>query len=263
MNNKQKKRKERLRQKLQEANQRETSPVIDEREHFLSMDEAVEKHGKNGKVKAILYDRVSSNTQSMTANAESRKPFLQNECKNGGAKVVEYVCETASGYSHSLPEREVIFTAVVLARENKAVLVVPCIDRLVRAESGGKFDPLTEKDIQRVMEVTGSVSIVSIIPPGTPMKQCRSLLTKWGQAGKNKPGGRPRKKRPFEMKKRRQQFSPIVAKLRKRGLTYEAIRKRIWRKYKTEISRSTVRRWCLEWENTMQNGRYETGRRKK
>lgn len=222
------------------------SPVIDEKLHFHSKEEAVGKLGKNGEMEAVLYIRVSTDAQKK--NVEARINDIIEDYKKAGIKIIKVFAEVAPGWSNCLGERKKLPQAVCLAKEKGVSIAVTSVDRMIRSVTGGKYDPLREWDIVELQKITGNVPIISLIPPGTPMKKVTGYLTRLGHKGKGNKGGRPRNKYPGYKNDIREAHRDEVIQLHWEDVSYRKIAKMIFEKYKIKISKSTIHKWMNDME---------------
>ena len=197
---------------------------------------------KGKRLSVVLYDRSSYETQRQ--NLELRRPIIIDELapKYGvRLRIKRYAGEVADGRSSRLRRRIELRKAIEYCRKYRCVLLVPCVDRLVRPARYARenqFSLLCEADLERLKKLTHEVVVASIIPPGTPPKKARGLLGAWRL---NK-GGRPKAKPSGYKKMRRKKYRPIARKLRKKGRSYNAIRIALAGRG-ADIPKSTVVRW--------------------
>ena len=219
---------------------------IDEKKFFMSVEELREKF-PDEEILVVLYDRVSTSTQEKDKNMETREAVFRAECERHGLIAVAYFCEAANGESDQFSEREVFREAAMFALENDAILVFPCVNRLVRT-AGEYGSPLTYDDILPLKALFQNIGIkrkhlASLIPPGTPNNKAEGILKKWGQIGKENKGGRPKKTVPVKKKEIREEYLPIAREMKERGYTIDEIVEKLKSEYGVELPRSTVGGW--------------------
>jgi len=224
------------------SGKKEGHRLIRESDYFHSVEEIKEERGQKGGILAVLYDRGSTPQQEM--NVEAREKGLRAECKKRGLKVLAYFPEVKNGVFDQLHKRKELHKAIRFAKKSNAVLVVPCIDRLIRASSrDGLFDPLRKRHIMELQKFLKNVPVVSLIPPDTPMREVRGKVSQRGQKGKGNKGGRPKKNPPGYKKARQKKFFDEVIRLYKKGFSYQRISRKIYRRHNERIPISTIGRW--------------------
>ena len=200
---------------------------IDPNHYFYTLDELCELL-ENGKFrhltwKVVIYDRLSHKTQAEKRNAEVRRERIERMVKAKGFEVIGYYCETINGRSQYLEDRTELRKAVELAKTQKAILVFPSAARACRPEEFHPQDnpdaPLLQRDLDRFEAMTyfGRVAVAIIFLSE------RGPFTALGQAGRDKHGGRPRKKPPGYLKQRQKKYLPEVIRCHKREMSYRAI----------------------------------------
>ena len=211
--------------------------------YFWSL-EIYRKHHPGKPIRGVLYDRVSKSDNE--DNMKARKPGLLAECQREGIEVIAYFAEIANGRSDRLSKRKILREAYRFAEENNAVLVVPSVNRLIRAAVEEKDAPLRLSDLQNqddFLEELGSgwMDVISLTPPGSSREIVRGRLVAFGQVGKENTGGRPRN--PGYMARRKRKFYPIAMEKREQGFSYREIPEEILREHNARIPHITVFYW--------------------
>lgn len=184
----------------------------------------------------VLICRVSRLPQYRKGNLKAQELFLKSEAEKLGCKVIHVHCYVGSGYDPYLDP------AVEIALQNEASLVALTVDRFIRPESyKGKHDKtalLKVRHLKLLKHLTKGLPLYTYMDPDCTPGDSRSLLTKIGQLMKSR-GGRPTEQR-IKFKKK---WRPIAIELRKEGLSYEEIAKKIRHKSSGEISKWAIRNW--------------------
>lgn len=226
-----------------------TITIIDEEKVFMSVKRLREKF-PDEEIFIVLYDRVSTPMQKK--NLEAREAVLRAKCARYGLIVIAYFAEVANGKSDRLFERDKLREAATFALENEAILVFPCVNRLVR--TAGEFDdPLTDDDMRPLKTFFMNMGmnrdhLAFLVPPGTPAEEVNGLLKEWGQAGKGNKGGRPKKAHPGKKKEFREKYLPIVKEMWESGHTIDGIVEKLLLERGTKAKRSTIGDWVKSFQ---------------
>ena len=224
------------------------SELINERDYFKSLDDLMNRLPKGKRLRVVLYDRSSSHTQKN--NPKNREQTIVNELteKYGDKLCIEGqpFSEAEHGQSFCLYKRAEFLKAIEYCRKHGCVLLAPSVNRIIRRgdpnSTEDTFLPLRERDMKRLLKLTCGVMMATIIPPGTPYKEVRSQLIKWGQAGTGNRGGRPPKKQPGK-KWLQQQFEQEAYDLLCKGYSYREVSDFLKEKYGERIPHNTIWGW--------------------
>jgi DNA invertase Pin-like site-specific DNA recombinase len=166
---------------------------------------------------------------------------LKAELEKRGFTVIAVYEEIVPGWEDMYSERWgrlELERAIVRAKDAKAVLVAPSVDRFRRSwnpkwRKKQPQPPLNLFEIKRLLDEADGVQLATLIHPDTPPEQVRSEQTKRGQAGKASYGGRPKETK----KAKRLRLVPVARALWKKGCSYRRIGRRL------KVHWSTVRDW--------------------
>lgn len=177
--------------------------------------------------KVILVCRVSSCEQNHTGNLDDQVANLGRRAAALGVVVVDVVRFVGSGYDPWW-----LASAVDDAKREGAVFFAETTDRFVRSILyHSKNEPLKgfadaqarQPDLDGLAYWAAGVELVTDLPPNASPKEVRSYQRKRGQAAKGCKGGRPRKTKPGDKKRRREALKPRALKWRSQGLSIRDI----------------------------------------
>jgi DNA invertase Pin-like site-specific DNA recombinase len=196
---------------------------------------------KKGVLVAVVYVRVSTQKQSNNGNLDDQEKRLIDELKARGIQVIVVYREVCAGYCRD--ERKELIAAIEHAQRENAILVAESLDRLIRPENyeGNRDDniPLNIQDLEWLKQISGDVPLTTFIAPCFTAYEIRSNRIRGGQE-RNGRGGRPRKNRPNEYKKRASKEDlQEVLKLSKCGHSVRDIARIL------ERGKSTIYDWLL------------------
>ncbi len=201
----------------------------------------------------VLLLRVSSRQQGRRRNLDAQRENLTRAVEEKGGKVVAVIQHEWSGTGPEW-ERKLAHAGRV-TRQHDAVLLSVTLDRMLRPHAYRSDNALscqaqpTTAELQTLAAATDCRMMTFAHPDATPGK-CRSLLTRWGQQYKSRPGGRPRKPDtlPGHCKRVADKWRPIVLKLaaRWRGSKFRLFKRLCRRAGEQVVSYPTVCKWLRE-----------------
>ncbi len=162
-----------------------------------------------------------------------------------GFTVLRGIGEISSGSIFDPAKRPKLVRAVELAKKFQATIVFADTDRLIRSSRYSKDNNAlaTNGEFDALMKIFDGVPVATIQHPDIPRKGrngIRSNESKRGQAHRGNSGGRPRKTRPGDKKRKKEKYIEPVRQLRVQNATYREIEKQL------EVPRETARRWMEE-----------------
>ncbi len=172
-------------------------------------------------MKARIYCRESTGMQRYKRNLDTYEKKLRSELEKRGIPIVGVHRVICSGWMHD--DRWALKKAVRQAQKDttgKTVIVAPSTDRFLRNKffTTKKPDTLpTEAEFEQLMELTGGVPLVTLLPPDMSPRKVRGYQTRWGQQVKGNKGGRPKKNKPGYKKEIRLEKKPRALKYREGG----------------------------------------------
>jgi DNA invertase Pin-like site-specific DNA recombinase len=193
-----------------------------------------------GLVLAVLYCRASTNEQDDDGCLLRAIIDAIKKLKAAGVRIIAVYdgVETSNIYGDRLR----LMWAIEEARQHGAVLVAPSRDRFIRARSfcrGQKLkaEPPNEFEYRELARMTDGVLLATIQDPDASPEEVRSQQTLGGQRIGGRKGGRPRKSKPGDKKRRRAELTPQVVELHQQGMSNRAIGRQL------KVAEPTVRRW--------------------
>jgi len=154
-------------------------------------------------LEAVIYLRVSGRTQNAKGNLRAAERRLLRELEKLGVVVLRVFREVGSGWHDDLVVRS---AAAEYAAEHNAVLVAESADRFLRSASYSKENQSvlpTLAEWEALRKATGGVTLATLLHPDTPWQTVRSYQAKRGILEKCAKCGRPRKRQPGELYRRR------------------------------------------------------------
>jgi hypothetical protein len=184
----------------------------------------------------VLWCRVSHRSQARNRNLTNQEVYLRKRMAKLRAIIVDVVRHVGPGWSGFHLKK-----AVGLAKEHNAKLVTVCTSRFVRhldwhSQNAPHLQP-TVDDIKSLKAWTKGVTIATVLHPNASQSKERSVLTRIGQMTKGKYGGRERKTRPGDKKRRRDEKLSTVLEHHKQGCSSRDIARKVG------LPKSTVNDW--------------------
>lgn len=163
--------------------------------------------------RVVIYARESSRWQDADGNLRCQIALLRRLLKKLGFSVIKVFKEAASGQRY---ERSLLDRAAAYAQRHNATLVAEAVNRFVRPQY---FDtqrfpncPLHDDEMERIVEIAGSVPLATYLHPDTPEREVRGYQTRRGISE------RARAKRPARYRKaRRESKAPSAIRLNNLG----------------------------------------------
>jgi DNA invertase Pin-like site-specific DNA recombinase len=215
---------------------RENAKISEFIEHFAKVIR------DNPNIPIVGYVRVSTPAQKSNGNLSDQLQDLLKKLKRIRANnIVHVFFETRNGSIFKKMPRELL-NACKLAREIGGVVVAVSPDRIIRSHYFNPRKMLFLEPVLSEMEMFRSITrrtkIATIEDPDVTNSKAHSSHTKRGMQEKDKMGGRPRKSKPRNRKKQRQENIDIILAKREEGMSYRALEKEL------DIPRSTICGWC-------------------
>ena len=191
------------RQKIlkQYGDSREEPPPASRYVHHL---EALVSQRRN--LIAVLWIRASGREQRRRKNLRDQEASLRRNVAKRGVKVIHAFRAVASGWDE---DRGAFKQAAAFARRHHgAILVAESSDRFLRnrrySSSQNPSAQPTRAEWKSLLRVTHGVELATLLHPDTDWREVRSYQSKRGILQKGARCGRPRNRRPGEMKERRE-----------------------------------------------------------
>lgn len=231
--------------------------IADENRCCLSLDLLLKSTGDDEEFDAILYERVSDESQSSSLENRIREDVKLIEEKYGGRiRIIAAFSDVCDGRPHKLQNRDGLKNAIKLAKKKIVLVIASSVDRFLRPEGliakTGQFVPLLESDVRIFKEFLDGVIVATLIPPNTDKRKVRGLLSKMGQQATGNVGGRPRKAVPGEKKRLREEYARAAYRLRCRKdandkrTPYREIANILLKAHGIDVSFRTVYGW-VKW----------------
>lgn len=193
----------------------------------------------------VLFIRVSSRSQRGNLFHQSwhNLEYLEER----GFNVINVIREVSPGFEFAPKKRPELVRAAQLAKKYGATIVFVDTDRLIRSSRYSRDNDAmaTNRDFDELLKIFDGVPVATILHPDTPRKGkngIRGSESKRGQFHRGKSGGRPRKTRPGDKKRKKQESIGPLRQRRKAGASYRDIEKEL------NIPRESARRWMAELE---------------
>lgn len=187
--------------------------------------------------RGVLYGRVAGRTQDYTGNLTGQMDWLRKWVRHYGIPIVAEFKDVGSGWKI---DRGRLRGAASFDRRSGTVVVAESTDRFIRSEDyHSQKNPSAQPTIdefEALKLVTQAAVLATILNPDTPWKEVRSHQSKRGQSAKGRKGDGGRK--PGWRKRRRAKLQPEARRLRRKGLSYRKIGKRL------RVSSRTAWEWA-------------------
>lgn len=188
--------------------------------------------------RAVLWCRVSERDQYRRGNATDQEANLRRELAALGVPVVDSYLDVGPGWDTAAGKLQ---EAIASARRTGAVVVAETADRFLRSEdfhTKDNPDALpTVAQFRKLAKLAAGVTLATVVDPVETPEEVRSYQSKRGQSAKENRGGRPRKRSPGYMFRRREDLLPLVLRLSAEGKSEREIER------KTGVPRSTIQDW--------------------
>jgi hypothetical protein len=186
----------------------------------------------------VLYCRVSGRNQKHTGNLVDQEAHLRRWCQRYGVRVIAVYREVGSGWKS---DRDGLAAAISEARECGVPVLAESTDRYVRnvnftTDTNPNAWP-TEAEFDELARMARGVLLTTLLVPDADPSVVRYMQQNRGQVEKDNPGGRKKKKRPGDKKRRHEKLLPEALSLHARGWTLGKI------SAETCVPRSTIQNW--------------------
>lgn len=130
-------------------------------------------------------------------------------------------------------------------------LIVVSISRLLRhSDYHPHCNPdqgISNGQMQFLQRFFAGIQIYTLNNPDASLTEDRALLGKLSAGAKGKRVGRPKIRRPGDLKARREKYLPLAKRLRKAGKSYEVIAREISIQSGITVAKATIKNWlCLK-----------------
>jgi len=186
---------------------------------------------------ALMRGRVSSRKQERSGQLDDQEANLRQEMADRNIKVSFWVdFDVLSGWDLESADYR---RTIARAKKYDLVIVAESTDRFLRHRDyhSNRMSLPTVEQFERLKELTGGVTLATVLPPDATRAQVEAYQKKRGQRAKGNKGGCPIVPPEGYKKKRRVELKPLVLELHRKGYTLEQI------KALTGIATSTAHRW--------------------